>query len=95
MNIKKVIKDKGWTLEALAKEMTNKQGEKGISQPSLSQLINGNPTLDKLKEIASVIGVTVSELVQDESDKSTKAFVCPHCGKTINIKIGVVSSCGT
>lgn len=87
MDIKKAIKSKGWTLDALAKEMTNKQGVKGISQPSLSQLINGNPTLDKLKEIASVIGVSVSELVRDETEKDATTFLCPHCGKEIKIKI--------
>ena len=46
MDIKKVIKERGWTLEKLAAEMTNKQGGKGISQPTFSQIINGNPSID-------------------------------------------------
>lgn len=66
MDIKKVIKESGWTLERLAAEMTNKNGLKGISQPSVSQIVNGNPTLDKLQEIARIIGIPVSELVRDE-----------------------------
>lgn len=42
MDVKKVIKEHGWTLERLASEMTNKRGGKqGISQSSLSQLLNG------------------------------------------------------
>ena len=86
MNIRKIINAQGWTLERLASEMTNKQGEKGISHAAVSQIINGNPTLDKLKEIASIIGVSVSELVADEENGITNA-VCPHCGKPISIKI--------
>ena len=86
MNIKKVIKDKGWTLEQLAAEMTNKSGEKGVSQPSISSIINGNPTLDKLQEIANIIGISVSELVRDENDTLT-SITCPHCGKDIQIEV--------
>jgi len=86
MNIRKVINSQGWTLERLATEMTNKQGDKGISHAAVSQIINGNPTLDKLKEIASIIGVSVSELVADEETTVPRA-TCPHCGKPISIKI--------
>lgn len=63
--------------------MTNKKGEKGITQSSLSQIINGNPSLDKLKEIASIIGVTVSDLLRDEDDNT---FVCPNCGAKLELK---------
>lgn len=85
MNIKKVINEHGWTIERLAKEMIGRNGEKGISQPSLSQLINGgNPTYKKLQEIANIIGVSVSELVREESDSTS--ITCPHCGREIRIK---------
>lgn len=85
MDIKKVIKDQGWTLEKLANEMTNKNGEKGITQSSVSQIVNGNPTLDKLQEIASIIGVSVSELVSEgEEDKNT--ITCPNCGKKFKME---------
>lgn len=85
MDIKKVIKDSGWTLERLAAEMTNKNGQKGISQPSVSQIVNGNPTLDKLQEIAGIIGVPVSELVKDENQEDN-TIKCPHCGMKIKIE---------
>lgn len=88
MDIKKVIKDSGWTLERLAAEMTNKNGQKGISQPSVSQIVNGNPTLDKLQEIAGIIGVPVSELVRDEDKVDDNTITCPHCGKKIKIEKG-------
>lgn len=68
MDIKKVIKECGWTLERLASEMTNKrEDKKGISQSSLSQLLNGSTPLDRLQEIARIIGVSLSELVKDEN----------------------------
>lgn len=74
MNIKKVIKEHGWTLERLAAEMRGKDGKKGISQPSVSSIVNGNPTFDKLQEIADIIGVSVSELVRD-SDTALTALI--------------------
>lgn len=85
MNIKKVIKAKGWTLERLASQMTNKDGSLGVSQATISQMINGNPTLDKLKEIASIIGVSLAELVADEDTGAT--IKCPHCGEIIALDI--------
>lgn len=87
MDVKKVIKEHGWTLERLASEMTNKRGGKqGISQSSLSQLLNGKTPLDRLQEIADIIGISVSELVADENDRQN-AITCPHCGKIIMLTL--------
>ena len=88
MDIKKVIQDHGWTLERLAKEMTVSKGqnknEKGISQAAVSQIINGNPQLDRLKEIAGIIGIPVSELLSE--GESQVKIKCPKCGADITIK---------
>lgn len=86
MNIKKVIRAQGWTLERLAAEMTNKQGVKGVSHAAVSQIINGNPTIDKLQEIASIIGVSLSELVKDDGEISNPTITCPYCGNDIEIE---------
>ena len=83
MNIKEQIQKRGFTVSQVAALMTNKKGEKGITQSSLSQIINGNPSLDKLKEIASIFGVTVSDLLRDEDDNT---FVCPNCGAKLELK---------
>ena len=83
MNIKEQIQKRGFTVSQVAALMTNKKGEKGITQSSLSQIINGNPSLDKLKEIASIIGVTVSDLLRDEDDNT---FVCPNYGAKLELK---------
>ena len=87
MKIRKVIKESGWTLERLAAEMTGKNGEKGITQSSVSQMLNGNPTIDKLQEIANIIGVSVSELVRDTDEQRGTSLTCPHCGKEIQIEL--------
>ena len=89
MDIKKVIKNKGWSMERLAAEMTNRDGSKGVTQQSVSQILNGNPTIDKLKEIASIIGISVSELVADEPDQSKQEVICPHCGQKVAISVKV------
>lgn len=65
MDILKKIRKQGFTLAQVAAQMTNKMGGVGISQPTLSQMLAGNPTIDKLREIAGIIGVPVAELVSD------------------------------
>lgn len=85
MNVQKVIKAHGWTLEKVAKQLKNQRGGTGISQGSLTTALNGNPTIGKLQEIADIIGVSLSELVADEGE--AVGLVCPHCGKPLKIDI--------
>lgn len=85
MNVQKVIKAHGWTLSEVAKRLKNQRGGVGISQGALSTALNGNPTIDKLQEIADIIGVTLSELVADEAQGLR--LVCPHCGKPLHIDL--------
>lgn len=87
MNIKKVINKKGWSVSALAAEMPNRDGTKGIKQSSMSRIINGNPTIDTLKDLAKIIGVSLSELVADDNDQQGTSLTCPHCGKPIELEI--------
>lgn len=81
MDIKKVISSRGFTLKNVADRI-------GISQQAVSQAVNGNPSLSRLKEIADAIGVSVSELLSDDDSMEKTSITCPHCGKTINIKLG-------
>lgn len=80
MHIKKVIRQQGYTLEAVATKM-------GVSKQAMSQLLKGNPTIAKLQEIASIIGVPVSELVREEDEQRSTSITCPHCGKEIKINV--------
>lgn len=52
ISIKKTLKEKGLTIAELAERM-------GISQPSLSQSINGNPTVEMLERIATALDVDI------------------------------------
>lgn len=78
MDIKKRIKENGFTISKVAELMN-------VTQPALTKLLNGNPTINKLQEIANIIGVSLSELVADEGEGVR--LVCPHCGKSISVEI--------
>ena len=58
--IKEICKEKNIPLAEVAKRI-------GISPVSLSQSLNGNPTLSRLQEVASVLGVDVSELFESKT----------------------------
>ncbi len=83
MNIAQRIKERGLTLDYVASRLTNRDGGTGISQPSMSSLINGNPSFARLKEIAGIIGISVSELVRDDTE--TPVVRCPHGGRELVI----------
>lgn len=66
-NIKAAIKSKGMTIAQVATQMPNQKGGRGVSQGALSTILNGNPTLDKLQNIAEIIDIPLSELVSGKS----------------------------
>lgn len=74
-SIKSVIKSKGFTIERLADKMST-------TQSALSQVINGNPSLDKLIEISIALEVSLPELLGSDDSAIIK---CPHCGKEIRL----------
>ena len=55
LKIKDVARSKGMTMVQVAEKL-------GINPITLSQSLNGNPTLSRLTEVADVLGVDVSEL---------------------------------
>lgn len=77
LRIKEICKEKGMTLQELAKALN-------ITYQSLSESIKGNPTLLRLYEIAKALDVDIVELFDTYvSDGHT----CPHCGKPLKIQI--------
>ena len=57
LRIKELAKEHGYPLEAVASHLN-------ISPVSLSQSLNGNPTLKRLEQVAEAYGVDVSELFE-------------------------------
>ena len=77
MRIKELLTQKGITAKELAAKLN-------LSEGALSQSMNGNPTLERLTQIATALGVSVSELFEEPRKDST-VITCPHCGKPITI----------
>lgn len=67
LRIKEVCKEKNISLAEVAKQI-------GITPITLSQSLNGNPTLARLTEVADVLGVDVSELF--ERPVSNEVYGC-------------------
>ncbi len=81
MDIKTVIKARGYTIERIANEWESKNG-KPITKGALSQSINKNPTVETLQRIANVIGCNVGDFFADELDNT---IICPNCGTKLKI----------
>lgn len=75
LRIKEVLKEKGYTIQSLSDEM-------GINRVSLTNSINGNPTVETLEKIANTLGVDVSELFVSNNN----IINCPHCGGRIKVE---------
>lgn len=78
MDIKAVIKEKGYTIEQVAIKM-------GVTRVTLSQTLSGNPSLSTLRRIAEALDCTMGDFFSDEITNKGNTCTCPHCGKSINI----------
>lgn len=78
LRIKEVCREKKISLTEVAQHI-------GISPISLSQSLNGNPTLSRLTEVASVLGVEVADLFDKEPEKSIQGCVYVN-GKAVLVK---------
>lgn len=59
MDIKKTIKDKGYTISLVAEKM-------GINRVTLTNMISGNPTYNTMSRVAEAIGCSVVDFFSDE-----------------------------
>ncbi len=81
IDIKKVVKNHNMTMKQVAEGV-------GVTQQAISQMLTGKVSLERLKDIARVVGCSVSELVADtdeEVQEPSTTIVCPHCGKELKI----------
>lgn len=79
LRIKEICKSQGITLNDLAERV-------GVSRVSLSGISTGKqkPSFDTLEKLATALGVSVPELF---APQPTNTITCPHCGKTITLKV--------
>ena len=62
MDIKGKIKEKGFSMVSVAKEM-------GITRETLYANISGNTTYKTMRKVADVIGCNISEFFEDEESR--------------------------
>ena len=74
LRIQEVCKEKGITMQILAKRM-------GITYQALYASIAGNPTIGRLNEIAKVLDCSLTDLIQE----NTTNFKCPCCGAELQL----------
>lgn len=85
--IKELIKEKGYTQQELADKLN-------MSRVGLSQLINGKPSYPTLEKIASALNVPMWQIFASPEEVNNNLandlkIICPHCNKSISLKIGV------
>jgi len=82
MNVKGLIKKKGFTIEQVAAKM-------GVTRITLTQSLSGNPTINTLQRIADAIGCKVGDFFVDEisDNKDLNSLVCPNCGAELELKM--------
>jgi transcriptional regulator with XRE-family HTH domain len=80
LKIKEVMKDKGVTVQEIAKKL-------GISRVALSYQLNGSPRLDTLQKIADALDVNILDLFKDTRPKEKEKFTCPYCGNPLDVDI--------
>ncbi len=61
--VKEAMRRHGWTVITLAERMRGRNTGRRVSPSCITQLINGNPTVGKLYELADAMGISVAELL--------------------------------
>ena len=91
MNIKKVIKENGYTIQGVAKKI-------GVNRVTLQLTLQGNPTYNKLRQIADAIDCDVMDFFKDEAihqqnndieslPSNVASIICPNCGKELDLHL--------
>lgn len=70
LRIKEIAKQKNIPIKDIASQL-------GITASALSQNIAGRASIERLEDIAKILGVSVRDLFPEEDNSIT----CPNCGK--------------
>lgn len=68
LRIKELAHQRNMTIGDIAKRI-------GISRVNLSNSINGNPTLSRLREVAQILNVEVAELFKPSKEKKVSGYL--------------------
>lgn len=80
MEVKKIIKQKGYTIEQVAEKM-------GVTRVTLTQNLSRNPTINTLQRVADAIGCKVGDFFLDEIiADSNNTITCPKCGAKFELR---------
>lgn len=88
LRIKELMEAQGVTNVAMAKAI-------GLSKVAISNIVTGKsfPSLPVAVAMAEVLGVGIQDLVvgseapASTTEESKAGFVCPHCGKPLQIHL--------
>lgn len=75
LRIKEVAKQKNIPIKDIASQL-------GITASALSQNIAGRASIERLEDIAKILGVSVRDLFPEEENSIT----CPNCGKKFKME---------
>lgn len=75
LRIKEIAKQKNIPIKDIASQL-------GITASALSQNIAGRSSIERLEDIAKILGVSVRDLFPEEENSIT----CPNCGKKFKME---------
>lgn len=67
LRIKEILKQQGKTMQDLADQI-------GINRVNLSNSLNGNPTLERLKQVADCLDVDIKDLFREKKREYVEIF---------------------
>lgn len=67
LRIKEILKQQGKTMQDLSDMI-------GINRVNLSNSLNGNPTLDRLKQVADCLNVDLKDLFKENKKENIEVF---------------------
>lgn len=81
LRVKECCRAHGITQKELAARL-------GIKPISLSQMIARRGfSVERLAEMAAVIGCSVAELVAEPEEQTANTTTCPYCGKPLHLEV--------
>ena len=78
LRVVELAHQRGLTMSDIAKTV-------GISRVNLSNSLNGNPTLSRLKEVAKILDVEVAELFKPTSTGKTVSGYLEYDGRIVKV----------